>query len=171
MVENNINNEGPRADIRVRIATVEDSDTLVDFACKLAFDTENKTLDRAIVKRATETCIKNPALGCYFLAWDENDAEKKSVGTTMLTYEMSASVGGMIHMIQSVYVNADARRKGIFRALYSGVVEKAKQDPLVKCVRLYVELENFTAQAVYEKLGMTKMDSHNFYEIDTVFSH
>ena len=89
----------------------------------------------------------------------------------MLTYEMSAAVGGMIYMIQSVYVNAEARKKGVFRALYNGVVEKAKQDPLVKCVRLYVELENYTAQAVYEKLGMTKMDTHSFDEIDTVFSH
>ena len=70
-----------------------------------------------------------------------------------------------------MYVNKEARRKGVFRALYSGVVEKAKADPLVKCVRLYVELENLQAQAVYEKLGMTKMDTHDFYEIDTVFSH
>ena len=75
-----------RADIRVRLATLEDSEDLVEFACKLAFDTEDRTLDRPLVKNAIERCINNPKLGCYFLAWDENDAEKKSIGTTMITY-------------------------------------------------------------------------------------
>ena len=88
-----------RADIRVRLATLEDSEDLVEFACKLAFDTEDKTLDRPLVKNAIERCINNPKLGCYFLAWDENDAEKKSIGTTMLTYEMSVPLGGLIHWI------------------------------------------------------------------------
>ena len=127
----------------MRLATLEDVDVLVDFACKLAFDTENKTLDRELVTRAIARCINNPKLGCYFLAYEASDPEKKSIGTTMLTYEMSAALGGLIHMIQSVYVNAEARRKGVFRALYTHVVETAKADPLVKSVRLYVELENF----------------------------
>ena len=45
------------SDIRVRIATLEDADTIVEFGCKLAFDTEGKTLDRILVKRAVERCI------------------------------------------------------------------------------------------------------------------
>ena len=144
---------------------------MVEFACKLAFDTEGKTLDRPIVKTAIERCISNPKLGCYLLAWDQNDPEKTSIGTTMLTYEMSVPQGGLIHMIQSVYVNAEHRCKGVFRKLYTHVRERAQADPLVKCVRLYVELENFTAQSVYERLGMEKMDTYEFNEIDTVFSH
>ena len=160
-----------KPDIRVRLATMDDVDVLVEFGAKLAFDTEDKVLDKAIVKTAVERVMKNPKLGCYFLAWDENDPERKSIGTTMLTYEMNCALGGLIHMIQSVYVNAEARRKGVFRALYSHVVKTAKADPLVKCVRLYVELENMTAQAVYEKLGMEKMDTYEFNEKDFVFSH
>ena len=150
---------------------MEDVDVLVEFAAKLAFDTENKVLDKTVVKTAVEKVIKNPKLGCYFLAWDEKDPEKKSIGTTMLTYEMNCALGGLIHWIQSVYVNAEARRKGVFRALYTHVVETAKADPLVKCVRLYVELDNMQAQAVYEKLGMDKMDTYEFNEKDLVFSH
>ena len=80
------------------------------------------------------------------MAWDENDTDKKPIATTMLTYEMSAAVGGMIYFIQSVYVNSEVRKKGVFRALYNGIVEKARLDPICKCVRLYVELENHTAQ-------------------------
>ena len=63
----------------------------------------------------------------------------------MLTYEMSVAQGGLIHWIQSVYVNADARKKGVFRKLYTFVKDQAQADPLVKCVRLYVELDNYTA--------------------------
>mmetsp|Transcript_9559 Transcript_9559/g.11775 ORF Transcript_9559/g.11775 Transcript_9559/m.11775 type:complete len:90 (-) Transcript_9559:85-354(-) len=89
----------------------------------------------------------------------------------MLTYEMSMNLGGLIHWIQSVFVNPEARRKGVFRKLYSFVVERAQVDPLVKCVRLYVELENENAQKVYERLGMSKMDTYEFNEMDLVFAH
>ena len=88
-----------KPDIRVRLATLEDADILTDFGCKLAFETEDKTLDKVVVKRAVEKCINNPKLGCYFLAWDETDPEKKLVGTTMLTYEMNMPMGGLIHWI------------------------------------------------------------------------
>ena len=85
--------------IKVRLAQMEDVDVLVEFAAKLAFDTENKVLDRAVVKTAVEKVIKNPKLGCYFLAWDDSDPDKKSIGTTMLTYEMNCALGGLIHWI------------------------------------------------------------------------
>ena len=90
---------GTTSDIRVRVAELADADTLTDFAYKIAFETEGKTLDKVLVKRAIERLISTPRFGCYFLAWDENDSEKKSIGTTMLTYEMSVSVGGLIHFI------------------------------------------------------------------------
>ena len=80
-------------------------------------------------------------------------------------------LGGQINWIQSVYVEAHARKKGVFRALYSKIVEDAKQVPDVKCVRLYVEKENETAINVYEKLGMSRLDTFDFDEIDFVFSH
>ena len=74
-------------------------------------------------------------------------------------------------MIQSVYVDAEYRKKGVFRALYTNVVEKAKADPMTKGVRLYVDHDNHTAMAVYEKLGMEKMDTWAFDEKDFVYSH
>ena len=78
------------------------------------------------------------------MAWDENDPEKKLVGTTLLTIlDMNVALGGLIYMINSVYVAPEARRKGIFRALYNSVVEAARADPLAKCVRLYVEHDNY----------------------------
>ena len=69
-------------------------------------------------------------------------------------------------MIQSVFVHKDYRGKGIFKKLYTCCVEAAKADPLAKCVRLYVEHDNYTAMKVYEKVGMDKMDTWNFDERD-----
>ena len=66
---------------------------------------------------------------------------------------------------------AEARKKGVFRALYSKIVEDAKLNEAVKCVRLYVETENHTAMSVYGKLGMTKMDHFSFDEVDFVLGH
>ena len=62
-------------DIRVRLATLDDVAVLVDFGCRLAFDTEDKTLDKPLVTAAVTRLLKNPKLGCYLLAYDNNDPE------------------------------------------------------------------------------------------------
>lgn len=139
--------------MQVRTATHDDLDFVVDSALNLAFETEDKTLDRPTVVKGVQDCIDNPKLGCYFVCFRESDPTKP-VGTLLVTYESSVQVGGMIHMIQSVYVIAEARRQGCFRAMYNHVVETAKADPRVVCVRLYVETENERAQKTYSSLGM-----------------
>ena len=106
-----------------------------------------------------------------YIAYDENSADKKTLASTMITLEMSCALGGLIHWIQSVYVIPEARKKGIFRLLHTHCVAIAKADPMAKCVRLFVETDNSTAQTVYEKLNMTKMDTSEFNEIDLTFSH
>ena len=93
------------------------------------------------------------------------------VGTLQLTYEFSVQVGGQITWIQSVYVIPEARRQGVFRALYNSVVADAKKDPNVVCVRLYVETENEQAKATYSSLGMTQMDDYTFEEKDFILGH
>ena len=127
MVENN--NCQVQADIRVRPALIEDSDVIVEFACKLALDTENYILDRPLVKSGIDNCIQDPKIGYYCLAWDENDPEKKSLGYIMVTPTFDFALGGLVHWIGSVYVLAEARKKGVFRALYSHVKEIACMDP------------------------------------------
>ena len=103
--------------------------------------------------------------------YDENDPDKKPIGSIMYTLEMSFALGGLIYWIQSVYVVAEARKKGAFRALYNKVKEEAMADPQAKSVRLYVELENEVAQAVYSKMGMQKYDHYEFNELDWVLGH
>mmetsp|Transcript_5620 Transcript_5620/g.4006 ORF Transcript_5620/g.4006 Transcript_5620/m.4006 type:complete len:88 (+) Transcript_5620:227-490(+) len=87
----------------------------------------------------------------------------------MVTFEMYPPLGGLIHWIQSVYVMPEFRKNGAFRKLYNHVCEVAKNDPLGKVVRLYVDTDNLSAMAVYEKLGMSKMDNFAFDEKDFMF--
>ena len=134
----------PAPDIRVRKAVVEDQEIIADMQCAMAMETENKQLNRELVKQAVQRITTNPKWGFYLMAWDENDPEKKLVGTTLLTIlDMNVALGGLIYMINSVYVCPEGRRKGIFRALYNSVVEAARADPMAKCVRLYVEHDNY----------------------------
>lgn len=89
----------------------------------------------------------------------------------MITFEMSAKLGGLIYWIQSVYVVPEYRKRGAFKSLFNEVVKIAKEDPIGKSVRLYVDADNQNAMKVYEKMGMSKMDETNFDELDFHFEH
>ena len=156
-------------ELQVRVCGISDVEPLVNYACKLAFDTENKTLDRDLVVKGVTNLINAPKLGTYYLAEVKEGDAWVPVGTTMVSFEMQPRLGGLIHMIQSVYVDAAFRGKGVFRSLYTKVVEIAKADPKTMGVRLYVDHDNETAMTVYEKLGMAKMDTWAFDEKDMVF--
>ena len=54
-----------------------------------------------------------------------------------------------------MYVSPDARRDGVFRALYAAVAQRAAAAGAVG-LRLYVETENRRAQATYEGLDMQR---------------
>jgi len=54
-----------------------------------------------------------------------------------------------------VYVVPEARRDGVFRALYTEVERRARAAGAAS-LRLYVETENRRAQSTYERLGMRR---------------
>jgi len=137
--------------IEVRRATLSDVDFLIGCAVKMASETEGKTLNVDVVRPGITHCIEDSSLGAYYVACRGEEL----LGTTMITYEMSVAEGGQIHWIQSVYVVAEARNQGVFRAIFDKIVAEAKKDPFVKGVRLYVEHDNEKAKAVYSKLGMS----------------
>jgi ribosomal protein S18 acetylase RimI-like enzyme len=78
----------------------------------------------------------------------------QAVGQLLITFEWSDWRNRMVWWIQSVYVALEARRHGVFRALY----EKARQEAQAAGaggLRLYVDTTNARAQAVYTALGMS----------------
>jgi ribosomal protein S18 acetylase RimI-like enzyme len=58
--------------------------------------------------------------------------------------------------LQSVYVHADFRRQGVFRALFERLRSEAEADPAVVGLRLYVEEENTHAHETYRNLGLSE---------------
>ena len=69
--------------------------------------------------------------------------------------------------IQSVFVDANWRRKGVYRSMHDYVLNVAESRKDICGIRLYVERTNTIAQQTYEDLGMTH-SHYDLYEIDFV---
>ncbi len=139
--------------ISIRVANAQDSTTIAAFNCAMALETENKLLDVSQVEAGVAGMLAEPAHGFYLLA-SKDDTVKACL---MVTYEWSDWRNGMFWWIQSVYVSPDARRLGLFSALYKEVKKRASQSN--SCgIRLYVEKDNQRAQNTYATLGMDQCD-------------
>ena len=154
----------PTAPVRIRDAALGDAEILADYNARLAEETEHLRLDPAVVRRGVARVLGDASKGRYFVAEVSGPKVGPSaqalpagsgdvVGCTMVTYEWSDWRDAYLWWIQSVYVRAGWRRRGVFRALY-GHVRQAALDAGAGGLRLYVERENVAAQRTYESLGM-----------------
>jgi GNAT superfamily N-acetyltransferase len=148
--------------IRIRPATPDDVSLMARWAEAMAFETENKQLHHDTVQRGILIGLKDPERASYFMA----EIAGEPVGTLMVTKEWSDWRCGWWWWIQSVYVEPNHRRKGVYRALYDYVLTLARADDGVCGLRLYVERENVSAQRTYEFLGMADA-GYRMYEVDT----
>ncbi len=147
------------ADFTIRAASLDDQDTIVEYNQRLADETEGKTLDQATLGRGVAAALANPDRLRYWVA----ESDSKIIGQAAVTREWSDWRNGYIWWFQSVYVHADFRGAGIFRALHAAIRTAAKADPEVIGLRLYVEVHNDRAQRVYKSLGM-KPGGYDVYE-------
>lgn len=136
--------------VTVRRAVPADSSVIVEFNCRMAEETEGKTLDPALLTAGVAAGLTDSQKAIYFLAEDEG----RIVGQMMITREWSDWRNGWFWWIQSVYVAPESRRRGIFRSLYEHVHRSAQQTSEVIGLRLYVERENHNARQTYHRLGM-----------------
>ena len=137
--------------LTIRPALPADLAALVQWNAAMAWETEHKQLDSMVLTRGVSGVFEQPQRGFYLVA--ERDGE--AVGSLLVTREWSDWRCGDFWWIQSVYVVPDARRGGVFRALYADVEQRAAAAGAVG-LRLYVETENRHAQATYEGLGMQR---------------
>jgi len=147
----------------IRPALLADASTIARFNVLMARETESRKLPPARVRKGVHALLSDQtgAKGIYFVA----ESKGKVIGQLMVTYEWSDWRNGNFWWIQSVYVAKSARRKGVFKALFRNVLEKAKSDKFVCGVRLYVDSHNSKAQQTYAALGMTGTD-YQVYETD-----
>jgi GNAT superfamily N-acetyltransferase len=145
-------------DIRIRAATRGDLEFLVGANAAMALETENKPLDRERLARGVAAVFADARRGFYRIA----EHEGRAVGCLLVTFEWSDWRDGDWWWIQSVYVLPDARRLGVFRAMYAQVESDARATTGVIGLRLYVEWENERAQRTYAALGMTQEHYHMY---------
>jgi len=152
----------------IRPGRLADVERLVAFSQAMALETEGRRLDTDRLQRGTRALLNSTIHGFFLVA--EQSQTNQVVGQLMITYEWSDWRNASFWWIQSVYVDPAWRRQGVFRNMHAQVIERAKADPSVCGVRLYVESENRIAQEVYRKVGL-KPSSYAVFENDFVLGH
>jgi ribosomal protein S18 acetylase RimI-like enzyme len=149
--------------ITVRAAEPSDAPIIVEFNQRMAEETEGKRLETEVLSAGVAAVFADRERGFYVVA--ENEF-KEVVGCLLVTFEWSDWRNRLFWWIQSVYVRADYRGRGIYRRLYLRIKEMARENETPVCgFRLYVEKENETAQKVYERLGMRETVYKMYEEI------
>ena len=133
----------------VRPAVAEDLEALVAGNLALAEETEHVQLDADTLRQGIRALLESRAPGRYWVA----ELDGRVVGQLLITFEWSDWRDRMVWWIQSVYVQPDARGRGVLRTLY----EAARREAVAAGsggLRLYVDTTNIRAQAAYAALGM-----------------
>jgi ribosomal protein S18 acetylase RimI-like enzyme len=135
--------------LTVRPALPADLDVIVAGNADMAAETEQLQLDLPTLRQGVAAVLEARAPGRYWVA----EHEGRVVGQLLITYEWSDWRNRQVWWIQSVHVAREARRLGVFRALYAHLRDEAIAAG-AGGLRLYVDETNTRAQAVYAALGM-----------------
>ena len=135
--------------MEISTGTYNDIEAITGFQIAMALESEGTVLDAEKVRNGVTAVMEDESKGTYIVARTED----RPVASLMITREWSDWNNGWYWWIQSVYVMPEYRGQGIFRAMYTKVIELAKEQKIAQ-VRLYVDRQNTNAQEVYQKLGM-----------------
>ena len=136
--------------MRIRPATFEDLDALVEGNQRLALETEARHLDANTLRAGVSAVLSHAEYGRYWVAQEHQAV----CGQLMITFEWSDWRNRPLWWLQSVYVWPSARRQGIFSALLAQVIAEAKQAGVPE-LRLYAECHNTVAHQAYARQGFT----------------
>src|SRR5690606_33417640 len=116
----------------------------------MAKETESLQLDLETLRKGVKALLEDPSKGIYYVVVENNEV----VGCLLTTPEWSEWRNGTVLWIQSLYVKAEFRNRGVFKKMYSFLKDKVANDETLKGIRLYVDKSNRAAQEVYQKIGM-----------------
>lgn len=137
--------------MNIRIATLKELDTIVNFQLAMALETEDLVLDKTILHKGVEAALADPHKGVMYVA---EMPDGVVAGSLMITFEWSDWRNGWIWWIESLYVLPQYRKQGVFNRLYDHIRALVQADEQIKGIRLYVDKRNVRAQKVYEAIGM-----------------
>lgn len=144
----------------IREAGPSDKDCLTRFSLACARDSEDLSLDEAVLRAGVEAALSDPARGRYFLA----ERNGKPLGQVMVTREWSDWRNTWIWWLQSVYVSEEARGQGVFAAIYAHIEDAARRRG-VPMIRLYVDQANTGAERAYLKAGFERDHYHQMAKV------
>ena len=147
-------------DIRVRIAEIADIEIIAQLNTAMAWETEQKRLDPATIRRGIRAVMDDSDYGFYVVAEQHGEV----VGCLLITFEWSDWRSALFWWIQSLYVQPPFRRRGVFTRLHDFVKTQARQRSEVCGLRLYVEESNHIAQRAYHQIGMRPTTYRMFEE-------
>ena len=146
--------------ISIREGSISDTPTISKFQQQMALETESKILNEWTVRQGVESVLNCSDKGFYIIA----EADSKIIGSLLVTFEWSDWRNGWFFWIQSVFVDTEYRRQGVYRLMHSEVIRRSKANGNCCGIRLYVEKDNRNAQKVYRTLGMHETDYYLYEE-------
>ena len=138
--------------MKVRKATIQDLETLIKFQVAMARETEGIDLQLEKVEKGVEAVLNDPNKGNYYVA----EINNKVVSSLLTTFEWSDWRNGTVLWIQSVYVEPQYRRRGVYRSMYSHIKTMVLSSDELNGIRLYADKSNVAAHKTYKNLGMNQ---------------
>jgi len=135
--------------MEIKIGTTAEARAIAQFQVDMALESEGTVLDINTLIPGVTAATEDPQKGIYLVAMEGG----KPIGSLMLTKEWCDWNNSYYWWIQSVYVQPQYRRKGVYRALYAKAKEMAKADGATQ-IRLYVDRTNQQGLQTYQALGM-----------------
>ncbi len=141
-----------RSAFHLRLADFRDLESLVTFNMALAWETEGRRLERALLRAGVESLLSDSSKGFYVVV---EHPSAGIIGQLLITFEWSDWRNACFWWVQSVYVHEQWRRHGVFTQLYEYVLREGERQGNVAGIRLYVERDNVVAQGVYARVGLS----------------
>lgn len=136
---------------RVEKAVADDAETIAGFQEALVHETDHLTPDLERMRRGVRRVFEDSSIGTYLVARTDTGAP---IGCLLLQREWSDWRDAFVWWIHSVYVAPEHRQRGVLRNMIVHAEELARESGAAG-LRLYVEVDNVTAQAAYRKVGLT----------------
>jgi len=137
------------SDCTIRLATVDDLETLVEFTIAEAAEAEGRGLDRDLVRRAVVATFEEPFLARYWIAVD---GQGRSVACISSGLEWSDFCAGWYWWVRSIFVDPALRGTGLAAELLDHLSAEAREAGAVD-LRLYVHAGNVRARRAYLNCG------------------
>jgi ribosomal protein S18 acetylase RimI-like enzyme len=133
--------------MRVRRATVDDTETLVELMAEF-YAESGYVLDRPHAGAAFSALLADPRLGLVWLI----DQDATVAGYIVVTFVFGMEYGGPMAVVDDFFVRPESRNAGLGTAAL-GQVRDACVAAGVRAVSVEVGGDNAAAQAVYRRTG------------------